>query len=139
MPQYQVWIQNASYGKLAYVSRYVKLTYVQALNEMGWACLEMPPESAQIAEMTIGRRLQIVRDGAIVFGGQFWREGWKKPEEAPAGETWAIWALDHARYAGIAAGDYVTLKLLREGGNANDTVNDSVYLKGWLVSYTADM
>jgi hypothetical protein len=66
-------------------------------------------------------------------------EGWKKPEEAPAGETWAIWALDHARYAGIAAGDYVTLKLLREGGNANDTVNDSVYLKGWLVSYTADM
>jgi len=41
--------------------------------------------------------------------------------------------------SGIAAGDYVTLKLLREGGNAKDTVNNSVYLKGWLVSYTADM
>jgi hypothetical protein len=38
----------------------------------------------------------------------------------------------------IAAGDYVTLKFTRTGGNAGDTINDSVFFKGWLVTYTAD-
>lgn len=39
----------------------------------------------------------------------------------------------------IAAGDYVSLYFTRYGSNASDTITDTVYFKGWLVSYTADM
>lgn len=41
--------------------------------------------------------------------------------------------------AAAAAGDYMQLKYTRYGNHANDTVGDTVYFLGFLVSYTADM
>lgn len=40
--------------------------------------------------------------------------------------------------AGVAAGDYVTIMFTRTAGNALDTINNTAYIKGWLVTYTAD-
>jgi hypothetical protein len=40
--------------------------------------------------------------------------------------------------AGLSAGDYVTIRFERNATNALDTVNNTVSLMGWLVSYTAD-
>ena len=41
--------------------------------------------------------------------------------------------------AAAALGDYAQLKFTRYGAHANDTVGDTVYFVGFLVSYTADM
>ena len=54
-----------------------------------------------------------------------------------------IAALQELSLIAAAIGDYVSLKATRSswsGGapGANDTVNGVVYLKGWLISYTAD-
>lgn len=47
-------------------------------------------------------------------------------------------AIASAALTSAAIGDYVNLRLGRLGGDANDTVNDDVFLAGWLVTYTAD-
>ncbi|GEM_PF-4513529 len=99
MAQYQVWVEDDSYNKVAFVRYFARLEYTQALNDVGYATLEMHPEDDKISELLLGRRLKIIRDGEIVFGGRLLREGWKKPTTAPAGETWAVTALDHADYA----------------------------------------
>jgi hypothetical protein len=39
---------------------------------------------------------------------------------------------------GVAAGDYIIFRGIRQGGNVLDTVGANVYLIGWSVSYTAD-
>lgn len=39
---------------------------------------------------------------------------------------------------GAAAGDLASLFFQRQAGNASDTINDTVFIKGWLVEYTAD-
>lgn len=40
--------------------------------------------------------------------------------------------------ANIAAGDYVSCNFYRVASNVADTIADDVYLRGWLVEYTAD-
>lgn len=99
MPQYQIWIEADDYSKVAFVREFAKLEYTQRLNGLGYAALDMHPDDAKVAELQLGRRLKIIRDGAIVFGGRLLREGWSKPESSPAGETWQVYALDHADYA----------------------------------------
>lgn len=39
---------------------------------------------------------------------------------------------------GVAAGDIVTLRVQRYGGDASDTLGSNISLYGWLVEYTAD-
>jgi hypothetical protein len=41
--------------------------------------------------------------------------------------------------AAAALGDYMQLKFTRYGNHANDTVGDTVYFVGFIVTYTADM
>lgn len=96
---YQLWVLDDSYTKLAFVRDYAQLEYKLALNGLDWARLEMLPNDAKIAELLMGRRLLVVRDGVIVFHGRLLREGWTRPETAPAGETWAVWAYGGAHYA----------------------------------------
>jgi hypothetical protein len=38
----------------------------------------------------------------------------------------------------ISAGDYVAMRFIRDASNWADTINNLVYFRGWLVSYTAD-
>ena len=99
MPQYQILIENDNYDRLALIAAYVKLTYVQRINGMGYATLEIAANDPKIPDLVLGRRLKIIRDGVIVYGGRLLHEGWKKPPTAPSGETWAVTALDHAHYA----------------------------------------
>jgi hypothetical protein len=40
---------------------------------------------------------------------------------------------------GAATGDFVQCQFLRYGTHVNDTITDTLYFVGFLVSYTADM
>lgn len=99
MPAYQLWVLDAAYAKQAYIRDYAQLEYKLVLNGLDWARLEMLPNDAKIADLLMGRRLYIVRDGTIVFHGRMLREGWTRPETSPAGETWSVWAYGGAHYA----------------------------------------
>jgi hypothetical protein len=99
MAQYQVWVENDAYAKQALITRYLKLTYTQVLNDIGYCQLEMHPDDPKITELTEMRRLKIIRDGEIVWGGIILRTEWKIPETAPEGETFVAYALDHTVYA----------------------------------------
>ncbi len=128
MPAYQLWVLDAAYAKLAYIRDYAQLEYKLVLNGLDWARLEMLPNDAKIAELLMGRRLLIVRNGAIVFHGRMLREGWQRPETAPAGETWAVWAYGGAHYAKrryvvpASGQEYDT-----RTDNADDVAKDYVY------------
>lgn len=99
MPSYQLWVLEDDYTRVAFLRTFAGLRFSQTLNGLGSATLDMHPEDPKIAELTLGRRLLIVRDGDVVFGGRLLREGWNKPENAPAGETWQVYAVDAAHYA----------------------------------------
>ena len=128
MAAYQIWVESDAYAKLAYIKSYLRLTYKVCVNGMGWATLEMSANDSQIAALLIARRLKIIRNGAIVFGGRLLREGWAKPPEAPAGEVWTVTAWDHAHYAKRrlivpAAGQMYDTRT----DNADDVAKDYVY------------
>lgn len=99
MPQYQIRLENDAYELVAFITAYKRLVYRQVLNDVGYAMLELHPNDAKVSEATVMRRLKIIRDGEIVFGGLVLREEGKMSSTAPADETWTIYALDHAWYA----------------------------------------
>ena len=99
MPQYQLWILDDSYNKQALLTTFRRFKYRQVVNGQGWAEVELDAADPKIDEMLLMRRLVIVREGEIVFGGLLLREHWKVPETAPEGETWTAHFVDHAVYA----------------------------------------
>ncbi len=99
MVQYQVWIEDEAYAKRAILLDYLRLTYKIVINGMGYATIEMDPADPKIAELVMGRRLKVIRDGKIVFGGRLLREGWSESDDSPAGFSWSVHAVDYAHYA----------------------------------------
>jgi hypothetical protein len=106
MPDYQLWICDSAYARLAYINDWTGVSYSQRLNGAGTATVDIRANDTKLALMDIVdssgadrlRRLQIIRDGVHVFGGMIETEGWRLPDAAPEGERWTLHAIDHAVY-----------------------------------------
>ncbi len=103
MPQYQLWIEDNTYAKLALLTQWSALTYQQKLNGMGSCQVTLRPDDAKITYIdacaTAKRRVKIIRNGTIVFGGMICRANWNIDSTAPEGEVYTFHAVDHAAYA----------------------------------------
>jgi len=105
MATYQVWLLNSDYSKRALLANtgqnrtWERLYYRQVLENIGACTIDMVPNSDKIDDIAAGRRILIVRNGTIVYGGIIVRHGWDIGENAPADETYTVNVLDHAIYA----------------------------------------
>ena len=102
---YQIWVLNDDYSKRALLANagntrtWSRLYYRQALNDIGSCSVDLIPNSVKISDLALGRRLQVIRDGVTVWAGMILREEWNLFEEAPAGDTYQIHALDYGVWA----------------------------------------
>jgi hypothetical protein len=96
---YQVWILNDDYSPLALLTRWTKLQYRVALNDVSGASIELMANDPKLEDIGLMKRLRIVRDGVDVWGGILLNMAWTVAQDAPAGDTYALDALDHAVYA----------------------------------------
>jgi len=130
MSNYQLRVENDDYTLLAWLKDYKSLKYRQVLNGVGYCEIEMHPDDSKIDDIALMKRLKLIRDGTVVFGGLIQRINWQIPQAAPQGEMWKFYARDHAEYA--------TWRLcLPTGGNAYeeegpddsaDVLKDFVYM-----------
>lgn len=97
--QYQVRLEDNSYALVAMLDTWIELVYTQRLNDVGYAELSLRSNDAKISDITPAKRLKIIRNGEIVFGGIIQRINWSVPQAAPEGETYKVYAQDHAIYA----------------------------------------
>lgn len=104
-PQYQLWVLNDNYSKLVHLPNagstktWARLEYRQVLNDVESCTLELVPNATQISSIAVAKRLQVVRDGAVVFAGKIDYVGWDIAETAPEGDTYVLRAMGGAAYA----------------------------------------
>ncbi len=105
MPQYQIWLLNDDYTKSALLVNagetrtWTRLYYRQALNAVETASIDLVPSSPKIADIDLMKRLLIVRNGEIVWGGILLREDWEINENAPDEDKYQLHALGGGVYA----------------------------------------
>lgn len=105
MPQYQVSLLNDDYTYLVHLPNagstktWSRLEYRQCVNDVESAQVQIVPSASQISSIAVMKRLQIVRDGVVVFSGPIVRLGWEISESAPEGDTFVVDALGGAVYA----------------------------------------
>ena len=128
LPQYQVKVLTDAYALHERVHRWQSLKYRQELNKVCSATLTLHPDNEAIDGIDIDKWLQIVRNGAHVFGGPIQRYEWSIPQSTPEGEAWTVYALDHMVYANWrivlpgAGNDYAEYT-----DHAGDAMKDFVY------------
>lgn len=101
-PHYNIWLLDEDYTKTALVQDWVKLIFWQKLNGLGpLEELSLAPNNSVIPDLTFGKttRLQIYRDGTLVWGGTVEGERWQYPNTAPIGATYRLYGQDYAAYA----------------------------------------
>ena len=98
MPAYQVWLLNDNYSKFMYLGGWLKLAYRVGLNQMCGACIDLKANDPKIETIALMKRLLILRDGVVVWGGLLQTEGWVVEGSAPTGDTYFLDALDYAAY-----------------------------------------
>ena len=98
MPAYQVWLLNDSYSKFMYLDGWLKLAYRVGLNQMCGASIDLKANDPKIETIALMKRLLILRDGVVVWGGLLQTEGWVVEGSAPTGDTYFLDALDYAAY-----------------------------------------
>lgn len=118
MTAYSIWLCDDAYARSVFVKRWTRLRYRIALNDVGSASLDIPIDDTRIASIALMQRLQIYRDGSLVYGGILQDEGWNLSETAPASDVYVLDAFDHAIYL-----DWRTIP--RPASKHFDTVTDS--------------
>jgi hypothetical protein len=97
---YQVLLQSDAYATLCELDAWQNLHFVQALNAVGYAQIDISPGDAKIiAHSDTMVRLAVLRNGVLVFGGLILRVGWSVGQTAPVGDKYSLYALDHGVYA----------------------------------------
>jgi len=94
-----------------------RLSYRLALNDVGQATLSLALTDPNIMYVYPMRRLKIIRNGVIVWGGLVQAESLRLTESAPASEWFTFRAADHALYA-----DWQPM--VPDAGQAYDTYTD---------------
>lgn len=104
-PQYQLWILNNNYTKLAHLPNagstktWSRLEYRQVLNDVDSCTLDILPNATAISSIDATKRLLVLRDGVVAFVGPIVELGWDIAETAPAGDTFRVRAMGGAVYA----------------------------------------
>jgi hypothetical protein len=102
---YQVWLTDAAYARVALLANtgtlrtWQRLTYRQALNDVGSCTIEFVPTAAAISKLALAKRLVIYRGGVVVYGGEIMSIGWSLSDTSPSADTYKVVAMDHAAYA----------------------------------------
>ncbi len=95
---YQVWVLDDTYNRVALLNSFIRLRYRLALNSLCGASIDLPANDNKIELCALGSRLQIIRDGVLVWGGMIEGESWSVAATAPAGDTYALDAIDYGAY-----------------------------------------
>lgn len=101
-PTYAIWVLDKDYNKVQIINHWLKMTFWQKLNDI--APLEelyLTPDNSFIPAVRFGTRtrIQIYRDGSLVWGGTIEGERWHNPKTSPIGSTYYCYGLDYAAYA----------------------------------------
>ncbi len=116
-PVYQLWLLDDGYAKLQLLEQWITLRYRVALNRREEATVTLPPGYSKIQYLDVMKRLRIVRDGSIVWGGIFQDEGWAITETAPSGDT--------VTWVASSTADYLAWRTTpRPAGQDYDSVTD---------------
>ena len=105
MTQYTVWVLTPDYERTAILANtatsrdWAGLSYKIALDDMGSCTLDIVPSSDKIQYLQPYYRLQVYRDGVLMWGGMLSDDAFEVPETAPQGETYTVSALDYTCYA----------------------------------------
>ena len=98
MPNYQLWALDDAYAKQAMFDQWLSLDYRIGLNQIASASINLPANDDKIPDAALMERLQIKRDGTLVWAGIFQTESWEIGEAAPQNDIHAVDALDNNAY-----------------------------------------
>lgn len=98
METYTLWVCDDNYTKRVQLDKWLRLTFTLALNAPTSASLNLAANDSKIPEVALMRRLIILRNGVVVWGGLFQTESWETEETAPEGDIYALDATDHCCY-----------------------------------------
>ncbi len=105
MANYQIWLCDDTYARAVLLSNsgevrtWTRLAYRQCINDLAGLSLDLVANSPKIKDIALMQRILVYRDGTLVFSGLLQEEEWNIATSAPAGDTYALSALDLASYA----------------------------------------